>query len=836
MAPATATPPKAPGIQWWIIRKTNTIIVRRRESSRLLLSAQFALVLKPITMKLTVPLFLLCSTLTGTAFTPVQAAPQALQAPITPTSINVKDYGAKGDGIADDTQAIQHAVNAAADQAKRWQYRIQHWRHLIRGAVDNPRSEVVFPAGTYKISRPVVFGRFNSLRGIGKTVIHQTDSTQDSFYFHGVQQAFVEGFTFEGGKTQLRFWTNNLGIALLSVQDNHFINSSSYAIECRSFTQQVLGLDDTKPWAPYEVAWKDGQPTLTPNEPVRLRPWFNSTVTVIERNKFENVMHAVDLSGDTGLIRDCEVITNPEMEGAVFRVEDLIHLHRIKGMARPNPGKQQYWIESAENKMPATFYAAITLRDSVLDSESANGIGIVRSDLLPYGTSIVLDNSRVKTAGSLVTIAKGTQPNIISINGVTEISGRPVKAVTWEEVPDAITLEAIKDQPKYARSPDIYKIQIDGNSPNIDTTAPDIFAPLLLPPVPQAALKETYLPELSWRYADLETEALKNGKVIFASGFGLDNDPSTDDTAAVQQAFEAAGKAGNTLLVFPAGIFKLSDTVQLPANVAVRAAGTTAFILDGNEKDLFSAKNATNLAFKGFSFNGGRNAMNIANDNNLKARIAFENCSFYDQFENGVKALTGKGETGERNQTELSIQGGWHGNMHGLTTNAARTQLTAMTLVNDPHLDNASYIKNLGGQMRLDAVLTNPKLWQGKRSEGKLPEGVTSWDYSKNTCWIENWGQIYSRDTRWGGETGGMCNIVNRSAAGTIYIGGGNARFHNGLTHKTLVLLETMPRRVVVQNVGGPAAKIEDAWTIMNADGSDGKNEPNIIVSSVPTP
>jgi hypothetical protein len=787
-------------------------------------------------MKFIVPLFVLCFSFTATHLNAAQTTPQALQAPIVPTSINVKGHGAKGDGITDDTQAIQRAVNEAAEQSRKWQYRIQHWRHLIRGAVDNSRAEVVFPAGTYKISRPVVFGRFNSLRGIGKVVIQQTDPSQDSFYFHGVQQAFVEGLTFEGGKTQLRFWTNNLGIAQLSVQDNHFINSSSYAIECRSFTQQVLGLDDTKPWAPYEVAWKDGQPTLIPNKPVRLRPWFNSTVTVIERNKFENTMHAVDLSGDTGLIRDCEVITNPEMEGAVFRVEDLSHLHRIKGMARPNPNKQQFWIESAENNKPATFYAAITLRDSVLDSESANGIGIVRSDLLPYGTSIILENSRVKTADSLVTIAKGTQPNIISINGITEISGRPVKAVTWEEVPDAVTLEAIKDQPRFARSADIYKIQMNGNSSNIDTATPDIFAPLLLPPVPSAALKETAIPALSWRYSDLEVEALKNGKVIFASQLGLDTDPTTDDTAAVRHAFEAAGKAGGALLVFPSGIFTLSETIALPANITVRAAGTAAFTQNGIEKDLFSGKDAANLAFKGFTFNGGRNAINIANTNSLKARIAFENCSFYDQFENGVKILTGKGQIGERNQTELSIQGGWHGNMHGLTTNAARIQLTGMTLVNDPHLDNDSYIKNLGGQMRLDAALTNPKLWQGKRSEGKLPAGITSWQYSKNTCWIENWGKVYSLDTRWGGETGGMCNIVNRSASGTIYIGGGNARFHNGLTRKTLLLLETMPQCAVVQNVGGPAAKIEDAWTVMNADGSDGKNEPNVTVNAVPTP
>jgi hypothetical protein len=50
---------------------------------------------------------------------------------------NVKDFGAAGDGIADDRQAIQKAID---------------------DAVANGRGGIVFPPGTYRVSRVTVPG------------------------------------------------------------------------------------------------------------------------------------------------------------------------------------------------------------------------------------------------------------------------------------------------------------------------------------------------------------------------------------------------------------------------------------------------------------------------------------------------------------------------------------------------------------------------------------------------------------------------------------------------------------------------------------------------------
>jgi hypothetical protein len=257
-----------------------------------------------------------------------------------------------------------------------------------------------------------------------------------------------------------------------------------------------------------------------------------------------------------------------------------------------------------------------------------------------------------------------------------------------------------------------------------------------------------------------------------------------------------------------------------------------AFVMANAQKDIFAAPHAQALAFKNCDFDGGKNGLNINSDDNQKARIAFDNCSFYDQPENGIQLLAGKGETGEQNQTELWTQGGIFANVHAVKTNAAHSQLDAFWAINDPHLNDDAFIKNLGGAMRVQAMLGNPTLWQGKR--GKTPANITDWQLSKNTCWIENWRKLYSLDNRFGGESGGMCNVVNRAADGTVYIGGGQTRFYNGVTRKAVLYLAKEPRLTVLRDISSVPIRVEDSWVVMNTDGSDGSNNSHVIVRGVP--
>jgi hypothetical protein len=82
----------------------------------------------------------------------------------TINSVNVQSYGAIGDGIADDTAAIQAALDT--------------------------RGEVIFPAGTYLIKANLVINNGNKLSGVpDQTKILINNSFVKGIYFPGNEGA-----------------------------------------------------------------------------------------------------------------------------------------------------------------------------------------------------------------------------------------------------------------------------------------------------------------------------------------------------------------------------------------------------------------------------------------------------------------------------------------------------------------------------------------------------------------------------------------------------------------------------------------------------------------------
>ena len=79
--------------------------------------------------------------------------------------VNVKDFGAVGDGVTDDTTGIQAAINAANSKG---------------GAL------IEIPAGTYKLSSALTITQPNFIKGagIGITILVQTNGTADCLFFN----------------------------------------------------------------------------------------------------------------------------------------------------------------------------------------------------------------------------------------------------------------------------------------------------------------------------------------------------------------------------------------------------------------------------------------------------------------------------------------------------------------------------------------------------------------------------------------------------------------------------------------------------------------------------
>lgn len=133
---------------------------------------------------------------------------------------NVKDFGAVGDGVADDTAAIQAAIDYA------------------KAGVNT----VYFPAGTYKTSTSLNVNRSLNLVGAGAacTTIRPTSALASACIVYGVigdvprpgtTSVEITGLTLDGTNTNnanatgLRIWCSHL-----EIHNNAIVNFSGYGI------------------------------------------------------------------------------------------------------------------------------------------------------------------------------------------------------------------------------------------------------------------------------------------------------------------------------------------------------------------------------------------------------------------------------------------------------------------------------------------------------------------------------------------------------------------------------------------------------------------------------
>ncbi|MBN1554344.1 MAG: hypothetical protein JXA11_06340 [Phycisphaerae bacterium] len=724
------------------------------------------------------------------------------------TSINVKDFGAIGDGVADDTDAIQKAVVAAMKSDTSPSVRIRkgrpHPNHERRRGVELPLlPEVVFPEGTYRITRPIVFVNYAHVRGVGKCVIQQSNPNQDIFYFAADVDSFrtqsihfmLRGLQFEGGKTQIRIWPQNINAALAFIEDCRFVNSADYAVVCTMYgkagwsSQRIIDERDGKPldpgelyWPPFVIEWKDHLPDLHPNKIKRGDPIANSTLLRIVNCTFDRCMGVADISPDTTYIRDTEVTVHPQMDGPVFNIEyGVTYFYRVKGVASPAPGKHPFWIRGGNR---------FSVRDCEFDTTTENGIDFIRvwdeqwmsKEKRVPSNFIDVRNTRVKAAGglsnALVWLGKRCQPNLISLIGVTETSANPVKAITWEAPRELANLKDFRSTltPDKVNPKTLYKILLARNSRNIKTALPPLAKTMRETPAPETMLAEIAVPEFSWKPRDLWAKVTVS---INAADYGVDADPETDDTEALQKLFDAAAQKGACEVVFPAGVYLVSKPIRLPPEVFVRGAGIAAFRQGSLESDIFHAENARMLGFRNVMLVEGRYGIDVTPAKDADARIAFTDCWFTDQ----AVAVRGMPE-GKDNQAEILIDGGYIDSTQAIVSNA-KTQVEGFWAFNGSTLENQGFFEN-HGSMRIQAMLGVPG-----RLKGNL--------LLENPRWIDNFGRLEAIDDRFGGEAGGFCNVYNRSRNGTVYITGGVGVAKRAEGKKCILYLEETPKAAVVQ-------------------------------------
>jgi len=129
--------------------------------------------------------------------------------------VNVRDFGAVGDGVADDTQAIQKALDATSGL-------------------------VMIPPGRYRVAE-TLSAKDGQIVGQGQPTIHASnpDMTVLEVTAH---RTTVQGITFLGGKDQLSIGNGNIDQGLFKVIDCWFYKSSGVAVQFREKSNSTFGL------------------------------------------------------------------------------------------------------------------------------------------------------------------------------------------------------------------------------------------------------------------------------------------------------------------------------------------------------------------------------------------------------------------------------------------------------------------------------------------------------------------------------------------------------------------------------------------------------------------
>ena len=218
-------------------------------------------------------------------------------------TVNVKDFGAVGNGVTDDTVAIQTAINAASLK----------------------RSKVVIPAGTYNVTF-IKLGSYVSIYGDGakSTILKQTAVGSAIFYNYDAtdkEHIYIDSIGFDVNLKDSGITLKN--VKNLTVKNCWFANNPAWGIH--------VGIDEARATSS----------TLETCEDILIENCsFNNTTSTFE--------HILLFNGRNMVVRDCEFIgalTGGIGIGLWQNLNDIT----ISGCSFKNITKGMYYSVSTDN-------------------------------------------------------------------------------------------------------------------------------------------------------------------------------------------------------------------------------------------------------------------------------------------------------------------------------------------------------------------------------------------------------------------------------------------------------------------------------------------------------
>ena len=679
-----------------------------------------------------------------------------LRGRVFPGDINVRDFGAKGDGVADDTAAIAAAGKAAQahDLARR--------TDGLSGEYDGPHAAVVFPAGTYRVSDTVFFDRDAHLRGAGDARIVSSAPDRDIFYFHKAARTRVENLRFSGGRNQLNVTTLNHENANLVVRGCTFEGATSNAI--RSVSRKS---GDT----PVGEFMPDAGGRFAPDPRYAgAKRYNNSTFAIIEGCTFIGCAHAVDVHTDGTVVRSCRV-EQPAVPGGAFRSSTAVHIYDIDVVVERAAGVEQCVLQTY-----STSWAA--LENVNVRTTDGSGVLFVDSDattgwVIP--STLFVRNCRVECGGcpegAIVRFREGKALGMLLMDGVSDVSGRSVRALAFEKEFTEAGLEELSRRTGRIPLEKKFVYSFGRLSPNVDTGCGPLFGRFV----------RKYPADLPGPAVARRPLRAYTGPLVLAADFGLGKGGGEDDTDAMERFVAALAARPGSVGVLPGEWISLSRPVVLDGDFALVGSGTAGFRhLGRKDVAFFRVANGAKVKFKNIYFWDTRHVVLYSEKSAKPTYIALDNCfafnsTRYDAYKGAAFDVFAEENPGA---VEFTVTAGsyyqaklYRGNARALFDGFWFRSLPEPA-PEEPLVASRCFINEEGGALQLVDMLGVPctlrKLGWKASNDASCKKG----DFR----WIDNHGECCTQLCRYGGEYGGLTPVYN-FGRGKVYVEGAYAEY-----------------------------------------------------------
>ena len=768
-----------------------------------------------------------------------QLIAQGAAPPSPPISINVQDFGAKGDGLTDDTAAIQSAANSIGKYAKTYPR-----------PVGGCYPELLFPEGTYLVSKSIVLGLgpsperalekgkpsqyavsrgagFIYVRGVGKVTIKQSNPKADIFYIGLAYRMVIESLGFDGGFRSINMWTANIDMSFPIVRNCNFANAGSYAIQTPYIRQNEAG-----DFLGYAEVKQDGS-MAEKDEPSGKHFLYHSTFLHVTKCGFRNCIGVLFTAADMAVMENCNIETHPEMKGAAIRVAGMLKLEKIEGLAHVRKGYGQRWIDL---DFGTTNW--VLGRNLKLSTDSSTGLCVLYSQSKfrlsgPVNpNSIVFEDSAFKVSGcpeNAVIYCKEV-PNIISVSHCKQTGQGYVPVLGFPKPLDANYFRAKVDPGGVPINPGGLAYLIDDGNVNLLTDLP-----LPMKPYARRALQSDVAQRVrTWLASDVDDFISEDGmatsvkKRINAIESGAKGDGVTDDTAAIQKIMTEAKGSGGAEIVFPGAAYKISETINLPSNILIRGSGRAVFVFPDKSSAGFSAPEGNEIGFFNCAFESGGTSVGVRFGKQGRGRVLFDNCSFSNANSAAIECLSDAPSFVERTQNRLRATNCIFYNSRQSVRSNIDAELDSCWI--EPYFYRFSTGENIQSARTWESAKLGyfdsgdpfrdlPVIWNdGNLRMQNIAGCPTARGLNRDLRWIDNCGRLICDYVRFGGESGGLSavnilpspesngNVVviqnswNRLCTGSFYYPGDKMAL---IPQTSLVSCSKIPDLLVLRNNTG---------------------------------